>query len=255
MGGVRTSGERSAYSPQIRALVTEGKKNLAVVETGCQFWQAKVFGNQARTSDPGSRRLAGHPRREILHRGQGYAETAGDLTGQLVTDEESAKPLLPTSGAFRPIGTDEEFSKTRCPRHVLPGQCQGRSFSSVAMAAALASMVSGRAVDAAAAMTGEVTLTGQVLPVGGIKEKVLAARAAGITQVFLPDRNEADVAEIRGEDLLKGLDFVYVDHVNTVLDRVLASYKKPRARRKSTGDSRLVARGDCPAANHPAAES
>ena len=54
-------------------------------------------------------------------------------------------------------------------------------------------------------MTGEVTLTGQVLPVGGIKEKVLAAKAAGITRVYLPDRNEADVAEIRGDDLLGGI--------------------------------------------------
>ena len=72
----------------------------------------------------------------------------------------------------------------------------------VAMTVALASMVTGRPVDPSVAMTGEVTLTGQVLPVGGIKEKVLAARAAGITTVFLPDRNEADVEEIRGDDLL-----------------------------------------------------
>jgi len=54
------------------------------------------------------------------------------------------------------------------------------------MTVALASMVTGRAVDPGVAMTGEVTLTGQVLPVGGIKEKVLAARAAGISRVFLP---------------------------------------------------------------------
>ena len=59
-------------------------------------------------------------------------------------------------------------------------------------------MVTGRPVDADIAMTGEVTLTGQVLPVGGIKEKVLAARRAGISRMFLPDRNEADVDEIKG---------------------------------------------------------
>jgi ATP-dependent Lon protease len=103
----------------------------------------------------------------------------------------------------------------------------------VAMAIALASMVSGRVVDPNVAMTGEVTLTGQVLPVGGIKEKVLAARAAGITRVFLPDRNEADVSEIRGENLLEGLEFVYVDHVGTVLDQILASPKKARRPRAS----------------------
>jgi len=89
------------------------------------------------------------------------------------------------------------------------------------MAVALASMASSRAVDPSVAMTGEVTLTGQVLPVGGIKEKVLAARAAGITHVFLPDRNEADVDEIRGDDILEGLEFAYVEHVSAVLGQVL----------------------------------
>ena len=103
----------------------------------------------------------------------------------------------------------------------------------VAMAVALASMASGRAVDPSVAMTGEVTLTGQVLPVGGIKEKVLAARAAGITRVFLPDRNEADVDEIRGDDVLAGLQFTYVDHVNTVLDQTLARAPGARAPAKT----------------------
>ncbi len=91
----------------------------------------------------------------------------------------------------------------------------------VAMAVALASMVSGKVVDPESAMTGEITLTGQVLPVGGIKEKVLAAQAAGLSKVFLPLRNEADVAEIEGEDLLSGIEFIYVDHVSTVLEGVL----------------------------------
>ena len=99
----------------------------------------------------------------------------------------------------------------------------------VAICVALASMVSGRMVDPSVAMTGELTLTGQVLPVGGIKAKVLAARAAGITRVFLPDRNEADVDEIRGDDLLSGLRLTYVEHVNAVLDQTLAPPKKPRA--------------------------
>jgi ATP-dependent Lon protease len=60
-------------------------------------------------------------------------------------------------------------------------------------------------------------------------EKVLAARAAGITRVFLPDRNEADVAEIRGDDLLKGLQFCYVEHVSAVLDQIFIAPKKRRA--------------------------
>jgi len=90
-------------------------------------------------------------------------------------------------------------------------------------------MVSGRAVDPRVAMTGEVTLTGQVLPVGGIKEKVLAAQAAGIKRVFLPDRNQADIDEMKGEDLLTGLKVYYADHVRSVIDQILVPAKKTKA--------------------------
>jgi ATP-dependent Lon protease len=91
----------------------------------------------------------------------------------------------------------------------------------VAITVALASMISGKAVDPESAMTGEVTLTGQVLPVGGIKEKVLAAQAAGLKRVYLPDRNQADIEEIDTETLPDDLEFVYVDQVDEVLDRTL----------------------------------
>ena len=66
----------------------------------------------------------------------------------------------------------------------------------VAMTVALSSLVSGRPVRNDVAMTGEVTLTGQVLPIGGLKEKSLAAQRAGIKRVIVPGRNEGDVAEI-----------------------------------------------------------
>ena len=66
----------------------------------------------------------------------------------------------------------------------------------VAMAVALASLVSGKPVKDDVAMTGEVTLTGQVLPVGGLKEKSLAAQSAGIKRIIVPERNEGDIAEI-----------------------------------------------------------
>jgi ATP-dependent Lon protease len=90
----------------------------------------------------------------------------------------------------------------------------------VAMTTAIASLISGRPVKNDIAMTGEVTLTGQVLPVGGIKEKVLAAQRAGIKRVILPSRNEGDVDEIpdheRGD-----LEFVYVEEVREVLEEAL----------------------------------
>jgi ATP-dependent Lon protease len=90
----------------------------------------------------------------------------------------------------------------------------------VAMTVALSSLVSGRPVRNDVAMTGEVTLTGQVLPIGGLKEKSLAAQRAGIKQVIVPDRNRADVEEIpKGE--LGGLEFVFVDEVSKALDVAL----------------------------------
>ena len=70
------------------------------------------------------------------------------------------------------------------------------------------------------AMTGEVTLTGLVLPIGGVKEKVLAARRAGMTTVIVPSRNEGDVDEIP-EHELGNLEFVYVDEVSQALEAAL----------------------------------
>jgi ATP-dependent Lon protease len=81
-------------------------------------------------------------------------------------------------------------------------------------------------------MTGEVTLTGQVLPVGGLKEKALAAQAAGIERVIVPERNEGDIAEIpeaeRGE-----LEFTYVDRIERALEAAIPGLKVPsRASRR-----------------------
>ena len=86
----------------------------------------------------------------------------------------------------------------------------------IAMATALASLISNRPVRNDVAMTGEITLSGQVLPIGGLKEKSLAAQRAGIKQVIVPDRNEGDVEEI-SERERQGLDFVYADDIGDVL--------------------------------------
>jgi ATP-dependent Lon protease len=90
----------------------------------------------------------------------------------------------------------------------------------VAMAVALASLVTGKPVSSDVAMTGEVTLTGQVLPIGGLKEKALAAQRAGIKRVLVPARNEGDVAEIP-EHQRKGLEFVYCDTIEDALAAAL----------------------------------
>ena len=89
------------------------------------------------------------------------------------------------------------------------------------MVAALASALSGRPVRGDVAMTGEITLSGRVLPVGGIKEKVLAAKRAGITTVILPRQNEKNIREDLTEELRRGLTVHYVDEMDEVLKLAL----------------------------------
>jgi ATP-dependent Lon protease len=90
----------------------------------------------------------------------------------------------------------------------------------VAMATALASLVKGVPVRSDVGMTGEITLRGQVLPVGGIKEKVLAAHRAGLKRICLPRRNEKDLDELP-EDVRQELDFILVDRVEQVFAAAL----------------------------------
>jgi ATP-dependent Lon protease len=91
----------------------------------------------------------------------------------------------------------------------------------ITMVTALASELTGRPVRGDIAMTGEITLSGRVLPVGGIKEKVLAARRHGITEVILPRQNEKNIKEDLTEDLRKELTVHYVSEIEDVLARAL----------------------------------
>src|SRR5262249_4799831 len=90
----------------------------------------------------------------------------------------------------------------------------------VTMITALASLYTGHPARSDTAMTGEITLTGLVLPVGGIKEKVLAARRAGLRRVVLPSENRSDLRELP-DHVRKEMDFVFVDRIDDVLDAVL----------------------------------
>ncbi|HLL99842.1 MAG TPA: endopeptidase La [Pyrinomonadaceae bacterium] len=90
----------------------------------------------------------------------------------------------------------------------------------VTMASALASLYTGRKVRSDTAMTGEITLSGLVFPVGGIKEKVLAAHRAGIRRIVLPERNEADVEDIP-QDVRKELEIIPAKKINDVLEAAL----------------------------------
>jgi ATP-dependent Lon protease len=90
----------------------------------------------------------------------------------------------------------------------------------VTMASALASLFTGRRVRPDTAMTGEITLSGLVFPVGGIKEKVLAAHRAGIRRIVLPSRNEADIEDIPA-DVRNELEIVPVSRISEAIDAVL----------------------------------
>ena len=90
----------------------------------------------------------------------------------------------------------------------------------VSMITALASSLTGKNVKKYLAMTGEITLRGEVLAIGGVKEKILAAKRAGIKFILLPDTNKKDVNEIK-TDYLKGLSFKYVKRMEDVINYAL----------------------------------
>jgi ATP-dependent Lon protease len=94
----------------------------------------------------------------------------------------------------------------------------------VTMATALVSLLTRRRVRAQLAMTGEITLSGRVLPVGGIKEKVLAARRAGVTTVILPSRNEKNLLEDVPTEARQGMTFHLVDSIEQVLELALEDF-------------------------------
>jgi len=226
-----------------RMVAEEGRRRMTVTEKEVVKFlgRQRVFREtKRRTSEPGvSTGLAWTPAGgDILFIEARAMPGTGRLilTGQLgdVMKESAQAALTYVRSVSERLGVDAEFfQKHDIHVHVPAGAIPKDGPSAgVAMAVALASMVSGRPVDPEAAMTGEITLTGQVLPVGGIKEKVLAARAAGITRVFLPDRNQADVQEIREQDLLDGLRISYVTHVDEVLAKTLTRKKSGRGAAK-----------------------
>jgi ATP-dependent Lon protease len=119
------------------------------------------------------------------------------------------------------------------------------------MAASLASLLSGRPVRSDIAMTGEITLRGKVLPVGGIKEKVLAARRAGIRTVILPRRNEHDLDDVPPE-LRAEMETLFVDTVDEVLAIALRDDRVARAEPDEAAES---PDGRPTHREHPAAEA
>ena len=151
------------------------------------------------------------------------------LTGQLgeVMKESAQAALSYVRGRAKDFKIPEDFfDHSDIHIHVPAGAIPKDGPSAgVTMFTAITSLLTGRPVRSDVAMTGEITLRGLVLPVGGIKEKVLAANRAGITTVILPKRNEKDLEEVPGE-VKKSMKFHLVQRMDEVID--LALQKKPR---------------------------
>jgi len=137
-----------------------------------------------------------------------------------------------------PAGRQRYFAEHDIHVHVPAGSIPKDGPSAgITIATALLSVLTGRAVNRRVAMTGEITLRGDVLPIGGLKEKVLAARGAGVEAVIMPRLNERDLEEIP-EHLRKGMTFHLVDSVDEVLDLALL----PQAPQKTTGSKTTTRR-------------
>jgi len=154
--------------------------------------------------------------------GKGDLKLTGSLGDVMRESVEAARSWLRNHADTFSLA-DDRFDQHDLHVHVPQGAVPKDGPSAgVGMVSSLASLMTGRALQPRVAMTGEITLRGKVLPVGGIKEKVLAAKRAGIERVVLPERNRRDVEEI-SEGLLDGLDLQFVGTIDEALEFTLGA--------------------------------
>lgn len=155
-----------------------------------------------------------------LSEGKGELKLTGNL-GNVMKESASTALTYLQSNAARYTIDPKVFEKKNIHIHVPEGAVPKDGPSAgITMMTAIASALTGRKVKPFLAMTGESTLRGQVLPVGGIKEKVLAAKRAGLKEIILCSQNEKDVLEIESE-FIRGINFHYVKTMNQVLELAL----------------------------------
>ena len=147
------------------------------------------------------------------------------LTGQLgdVMKESAKAGITYIRSVADQYGVDKEyFEKHDFHIHIPEGAVPKDGPSAgITMATALLSAITEKAVKASVAMTGEITLRGRVLPIGGLKEKILAAKNAGIKTVLVPKKNEKDIEEISAE-IKRGIEIVFVENMEQVISKAFA---------------------------------
>jgi ATP-dependent Lon protease len=166
------------------------------------------------------------------------------ITGQLgdVMKESAQAALSLVRSRAKSFGIAEDFfEKSDIHIHVPEGATPKDGPSAgITMTTALVSALTGRPVKSNVAMTGEITLRGRVLPIGGLKEKALAAGRAGITTVIIPRHNEKDLDEIP-QELRKGITFVPVDTIDDVLPVALRDAAPPASKPEDKNPDTSVA--------------
>ena len=158
------------------------------------------------------------------------------LTGQLgdVMKESARTGISYIRSISREHGiADDFFNEHDIHVHIPEGAVPKDGPSAgITMATAMFSAITGKKVRADLAMTGEVTLRGRVLPIGGLKEKLLAAKNAGIKTVLVPKENERDVEELSTE-ITKGLEIIPVEHMDEVLKLALTKEETTESKKDS----------------------
>jgi len=153
------------------------------------------------------------------------------ITGSIgnVMQESAQAALSYVRSRAVELGLPDTFFDTVDIHMHIPSGAQPKDGPSagVTMVTALVSLISRRVVKAEVGMTGEITLRGQVLPVGGIKEKVLAAHRAGLTTILLPRRNEPDLEDIP-QEVREKMTFHFVEDVQEVIELALEPLQKPQ---------------------------
>ncbi len=182
-------------------------------------------------------------------KGKGSLTLTGQLGDVMKESAQAALSFIKSSAAKLGL-KDDVFSEVDLHIHVPAGAIPKDGPSAgITMATAIASVFSGKPVSRDVAMTGEVTLRGRVLPIGGLKEKALAAKRMGISTVIIPKRNKKDLDDMP-KYVKEGMHFILADHMDEVLEAALNHKKKnsnhdkthkPKGRdRSSSGDKKKV---------------